>query len=571
MAKEPTTSSRAATQDAAQAGRTRGAENAKKVNTGPEATRPSNVTPTSGAGSAPAGSGESSGSGSGSTTPPQNDGNAASKPVTVNQATSQPDKSTDREFTADDLSDYLASLAKKDPKELSVEELNVLKENTSDPEERQKYEDMINQRNIPGDSKAPEAGKIEKIDDPDTPKEDDDKFDIQQGDFIEFLMKDVVLASAAWAGKKVSGQVGLLAYRGLSWMYHTADDKLYTPAKKEIAEAWDNLKKNTKEAFRTVEQYQIKDTLTGDDNTTKFTHEVLKEHNKIIDDALKSPKRIEAFGRFANAVVNGKLKEGTYNQNGHAVWFDKETRTTIPLEGKAMEDLIKMVQETSAAIDAMDRPDGEKAALKDLAAKDFSVMVGTYTLLESQKDIFVSNIATATLLQTKAENKDYQYSKEELDAMKNEAAISFFLELRKIKNGQSQFKTVEEFLEASGKAVQTAYKNMENDRYDEKGKMPPVNEDLVTLNNLNTPKPNENLQSLRDEALASCKAMGDLKTRHDIATDAANAAEAAQRAHEQNRRSGGRRGTNGNQGHGSDGNRGQGTPTKPKLNEGSSR
>ena len=567
MAKEPTPSPRKAAQDAANSGRKSGEETARTTRAG--ASRATASASTSGAGSTPTGSGESSASGS--TTPPQNDGNAASKPVTVNQQTSQPDKSTDREFTADDLSDYLASLAKKDPKELSVEELNVLKENTTDPEQRQKYEDMINQRNLPGDSKAPEAGKIEKIDDPDEPKEDDDKFDIQQGDFIEFLMKDIVLASAAWAGKKVSGGVGLLTYRGLSWMYHTADDKLFTPAGKEIAEAWDNLKKNTKEAFRTVEQYQIKDTLTGDDNTTKFTHEVLKEHNKVIEDALKSPKRIEAFGRFAGAVVNGKLKEGTYNQNGHAVWFDKETRTTIPLEGKAMEDLIKMVQETSQAIDAMDRPAGEKAALKDLAAKDFSVMVGTYTLLESQKNIFVSNMATATLLQTKAENKDYQYSKEEVDAMKNEAAISFFLELRKIRNGQSQFKTVEEFLEASGKAVQTAYKNMEKGHYDEKGKMPPVNEDLVMLNNLNTNTANQDLQSLEGEAFASCKAMEDLKTRHDIATDAANAAEAAQRAHEQNRRSGGQRGTNGNQGQGSDGNRGQGTPTKPKLNEGSSR
>lgn len=558
MAKE-STSPRKEAETAARGGRKSGEENTRRTRT--EANRISASTPTSGAGSTPAGSGESGASGS--STPQQNDGNSGQKPVTVNQANPQPDKSTDREFTADDLSDYVASLAKKDPKELSVEELNVLKENATDPEERQKYEDMINQRNLPGDGKAPEAGKIEKTDDPDEPKEDDDKFDIQQGDFIEFLMKDVVLASAAWAGKKVSGQVGLLTYRGLSWMYHTADDKLFTPAGKEISEAWDNLKKNTKEAFRTVEQYQIKDTLSSKDDTTNFAHELIKGHNKVIDDALKSPKRIEAFGRFATAVVNGKLKEGTYNQNGHAVWFDKETRTTIPLEGKSMQDLIKMVQETSQAIDATDRPAGEKAALKDLAAKDFSVMVGTYTLLESQKDIFVSNMTTATLLQMKAENKDYKYSKEELEAMKNEAAISFFLELRKIRNGQSQFKTVEEFLNASGKAVQTSYENLDKGRYMEKGKMPSVNKDLVLLKNLNTNTNNETLQSLEKEARDSCKAMENLQKRHDIATASANAAEAAQRAHEQSRRSRNQRETNGNNG--------QRTPTKPKLNEGTSR
>ena len=562
MAKEPT-SPRKEAQAAANGGRKRGEETARTTSRAPtESTRP--VTPTSGAGSTPSGSGESSASGS--STPPQNDGNSTPKPVTVNQAVPQPEKepqkSDDKEISVDEL-------AKKDPKELSVEELNVLKENTSDPEERQKYEDMINQRNLPGDGKAPEAGKIEKADDPDDPKEDDDKFDIQQGDFIEFLMKDIVLASAAWAGKKVSGQVGLLTYRGLSWVYHTADDKIFTPAGKEISEAWDNLKKNTKEAFRTVEQYQIKDTLTGNDDTTKFSHEVIKEHNNIIEGALKSPKRIEAFGRFASAVVNGKLKEETYNQDGHAVWFDKETRTTIPLEGKAMQDLIKMVQETSQAIDASDRPAGEKAALKDLAAKDFSVMVGTYTLLESQKNIFISNIATATLLQTKAEDKEYQYSKEDFEIMQNRAAITFFTELRKIRNGQSQFKTVEEFLEASGKALQTAYNNVEKGRYDEKGKMPPINEDLVVLNNLNTSQRQENPQDMMAEAIQFSETMKRLQERHDNATSAEAAAEAAQSAQQGRRntgRSGDQRGTNEN-----NGNKGQGTPTKPKLNEGASR
>ena len=562
MAKEPT-SPRKEAQAAANGGRKRGEETARTTSRAPtESTRP--VTPTSGAGSTPAGSGESGASGS--STPPQNDGNSTPKPVTVNQAVPQPkkepQKSDDKEISIDEL-------AKKDPKELSVEELNVLKENTSDPEERQKYEGMINQRNLPGDGKAPEAGKIEKADDPDDPKEDDDKFDIQQGDFIEFLMKDIVLASAAWAGKKVSGQVGLLTYRGLSWVYHTADDKIFTPAGKEISEAWDNLKKNTKEAFRTVEQYQIKDTLTGNDDTTKFSHEVIKEHNNIIEGALKSPKRIEAFGRFAGAVVNGKLKEETYNQDGHAVWFDKATRTTIPLEGKSMQDLIKMVQETSQAIDASDRPAGEKAALKDLAAKDFSVMVGTYTLLESQKNIFISNIATATLLQTKAEDKEYQYSKEDFEIMQNRAAITFFTELRKIRNGQSQFKTVEEFLEASGKALQTAYNNVEKGRYDEKGKMPPINEDLVVLNNLNTSQRQENPQDMMAEAIQFSETMKRLQERHDNATSAEAAAEAAQSAQQGRRntgRSGDQRGTNEN-----NGNKGQGTPTKPKLNEGASR
>ncbi len=550
MAKE-STSPRKEAETAARGGRKSGEENTRRTRT--EANRISASTPTSGAGSTPAGSGESGASGS--STPQQNDGNSGQKPVTVNQANPQPEKepqnSDDKEISIDE---------NKPLNELSVEELKERQEKTTDPEERQKYQELIDQKN-----KAPEAGEIKKTDDPDTPKEDDDKFDIQQGDFIEFLMKDVVLASAAWAGKKVSGQIGLLTYRGLSWMYHTADDKLFTPAGKEISEAWDNLKKNTKEAFRTVEQYQVKDTLNGKDDTTDFAHEVIKEHNKVIDEALKSPKRIEAFGHFAEAVFGGNFEAGKYTQNGHLVWFDKETRTTIPLEGKSIENIVKMAQETSKAIDASDKTPEEKASLKETRAKELAIIVGDYTLLESQKNIFMSNMATATLLQMKAENKDYKYSKEDLETMKNRAAITFFTELRKIRNGQSQFKTVEEFLEASGKAVQAAYKNIEKGHYIERGKIPLANADLVLLNNLNTSQCQENPQDMMTEALQYSETMRKLQKSYEIATDSATVAEATQKAHEQN--------TNRpkDKGKTSEDSRKQEPPIKPKLNEGTSR
>lgn len=54
-------------------------------------------------------------------------------------------------------------------------------------------------------------------DDPDWGhKKDDDDFKIEQGDIIEYLMKDVILSSVAWAGNRVAGFAGTISYELLS-------------------------------------------------------------------------------------------------------------------------------------------------------------------------------------------------------------------------------------------------------------------------------------------------------------------------------------------------------------------
>lgn len=54
-------------------------------------------------------------------------------------------------------------------------------------------------------------------DDPDWGhKKDDDDFKIEQGDIIEYLMKDVILASTAWVGNRVAGFAGTVSYELLS-------------------------------------------------------------------------------------------------------------------------------------------------------------------------------------------------------------------------------------------------------------------------------------------------------------------------------------------------------------------
>ena len=78
-------------------------------------------------------------------------------------------------------------------------------------------------------------------DDPDWGhKKDDDDFKIEQGDIIEYLMKDVILSSVAWAGNRVAGFAGTVSYELLS-----AGVKEIHPygrkAKNKIAEGWSKL------------------------------------------------------------------------------------------------------------------------------------------------------------------------------------------------------------------------------------------------------------------------------------------------------------------------------------------
>lgn len=86
-------------------------------------------------------------------------------------------------------------------------------------------------------------------DDPDWGhKKDDDDFKIEQGDIIEYLMKDVILSSVAWAGNRVAGFAGTVSYELLS-----AGVKEIHPygrkAKNKIVEGWSDLKQYIKDCF----------------------------------------------------------------------------------------------------------------------------------------------------------------------------------------------------------------------------------------------------------------------------------------------------------------------------------
>ncbi len=91
-----------------------------------------------------------------------------------------------------------------------------------DPVEHERISKLLDKKNNPKDISEKDVGMFDRLTrDPDWGhKKDDDNFKIEQGDIIDYLMKEVILASAAWAGNKAAGFVGIVGYEMSSAAYH---------------------------------------------------------------------------------------------------------------------------------------------------------------------------------------------------------------------------------------------------------------------------------------------------------------------------------------------------------------
>jgi len=138
-------------------------------------------------------------------------------------------------------------------------------------------------------------GNIKKAKDKKEKEADLEPIKIEEGDIIKYMMKEIVLASAGWAGGKVCGFAGYyMIYRPASWGYHYFFDK-----DKEGAKATG---KSENEAYK---KFEIKD---SDDKTTSFTktmgyrHALQKE--KIDQEAHRNAYNLQTL---LNAAIDNKL------------------------------------------------------------------------------------------------------------------------------------------------------------------------------------------------------------------------------------------------------------------------
>ncbi len=129
-------------------------------------------------------------------------------------------------------------------------------------------------------------------DDPDWGyKKDDDNFKIDQGDIIDYLMKEVILSSAAWAGNKVAGLGGIILYEGLTY----TERKLSPYCRKGklgLLRGWDKLKENMfgdSNDPETQNRSALFDEFLGEHGSLiNAQAEALADYNAFISDPLSS-------------------------------------------------------------------------------------------------------------------------------------------------------------------------------------------------------------------------------------------------------------------------------------------
>ncbi len=367
-------------------------------------------------------------------------------------------------------------------------------------------ENEYNKRN---EAKVKKREDLDEIND-----EDDDKFDIQQGDFIDFLMKDVVLAFAAYCGKKVTTPFGIAAYQLGSKLYHGAKDHLWDPAWAEVEDGWNKFKNNVVEACRSVGEYEIKHEFKNDDETSKSGNDAIKQHNKTIkyynqnvfgNDDSKMPDS-SIFDHFAEAVMNGDIsstlpvKEGQVyfckdiandqqQPRSDLYWFDPKNKLNIPIGSRMMQQAIALAVEMTKQANENITDENKKKEIKAKLVKNFSKVAKSFAEIEAPENIFVRNMITARQLHDCAlTNKNPD--KDTLNLYAAEARKIYLAEYIKIQKGESKYKNLKQLLDASYKAVEAAHKNIREGRYVEKGVDPQTikNEPLDRLLQQNAEK-----------------------------------------------------------------------------------
>lgn len=422
------------------------------------------------------------------TTPP----NDNTTKVDENQS---PDQKTDSDKTT-----KVSENPSPDPKTTEVSDLDSLTHL------------QLPDQNKPTDKNTAEITPTKDLDE--INDEDDDKFDIQQGDFIDFLMKDVVLAFAAYCGKKVTTPFGIAAYQLGSKMYHGAKDHLWDPAWAEVEDGWNKFKNNVVEACRSVGEYEIKHEFKNDDETSKSGNDAIKQHNKTIkyynqnvfgNDDSKMPDS-SIFDHFAEAVMNGDISDTLPVKEGQVYfckdiandqqqprsdlyWFDPKNKLNIPIGSRMMQQAIALAVEMTKQANEKITDENKKKEIKAKLVKNFSKVAKSFAEIEAPENIFVRNMITARQLHDCAlTNKNPD--KDKLDLYTAEAQKIYLAEYIKIQKGESKYKNLKQLLDASYKAVEAAHKNIREGRYVEKGVDPQTikNEPLDRLLQQNAEK-----------------------------------------------------------------------------------
>ena len=362
--------------------------------------------------------------------------------VVVNQPPSQKNPRTQQ---TDQTLEVSEKKEQKDINKMSVseieEELNRLNVNegvlTPEEEARKKaLEEALNP------SSTPEAGEIEPTQKPfDDRVDDDDKFDIQQGDFIDFLMKEVVLASVAWAGKHTFNAAGYwMLYKPISYGYHAAADGL-----EELGD-WYKAKKAAEKKAQAIRddirrQYG-EDALVSNDipSTAPYSEDAKKifgYHNQELKAANTQLASVQRLREYMVALASGNVDENTGQNNGKKCWQAPDGGLVFlddPLIQRVTEAFAK-VRETVLSNNSLS-DEQKRSKIVSLAEEYGTVMLEEYSQ-RAQASLFAANYATAQQLQALVDGKAPRSREELLKEAKTIFYTAHVAERSGVKGGNS--------------------------------------------------------------------------------------------------------------------------------------
>lgn len=301
--------------------------------------------------------------------------------------------------------------------------------------------------------------------DPDKGDPEKSKFDIQQGDIIEFMMKEIVLASAAWTGDKVCGYTGLWAYRTGSFLYRKSLKKGYDWGKNKYKN-WRKEKEDARfklmeQAAQTKPQANELEINDNDDKTTAFMKETLQRHQDYLADN-KILEQREIIEKLAGMAIDGQLENR---------YFDNLS----PSVNKALQQIAKNAQGLSSQEN------------KDAAKEQVTDLIMDFAANEAALSTFASNYASARMMTQMAQNPaafDNQDSNASYQALYNQGRIIMLMEMKKINYGKSSYKDINELISDSAQAHLHIKNQIQKGQYKEKDKEPLTNEALDKLQNL---------------------------------------------------------------------------------------
>ncbi len=326
------------------------------------------------------------------------------------------------------------------------------------------------------------TGKIKKDEDEKETDREHKPLEIQEGDIINYMMKDIILKFANWAGGYVCDWVGEGLYRGCSYVYHKAVE----PTADTVISGIKNFPKNVSTVLGCGK---------NDDQTTLFTKAVGYRQLKNEKELHKKQKTNQKnFNTLLSRALIGRLDgEIQLETEDGPKTFKSLNEANIP----------DNIQKHLRAFQELAKTKNQNQILE--MGNQIPMIAESMATMITQEKLFTQNYAAAMVIHNKQKDKNYlniadarnmtddekARTARETELYKAEAKKLFYATYGRYKNPQTEedrklkekYPDWNDFIKESNKALETAHSNTKNGKYNEKG-IQPENKALDTLNGM---------------------------------------------------------------------------------------